>query len=110
VGRWLDGFLEDYRAGRIVGEHAVASMAERALENDRAEAAGRRRRVSASAGDGPDDDDGLGEFAHLWPPKTAAEADQRREIAAAAAAQRLEAMSDDELIEHIFGQQPGAAS
>jgi hypothetical protein len=113
VGRHVDAFLADYHAGRIIGEHAVAAMAERAIEADKAERAAGRRQVSAGAPVGvdpefralwplTDDDDDLGEFAGLWPPRTPEEAEQRRITAARA----VEGLSDDELFERLFDSPP----
>jgi hypothetical protein len=61
-----------------------------------------RQPVRASV---PADDDDDGEFAHLWPPKTPAEADRRRELAEHIAASAAASYDDDDdgLFDALFG-------
>jgi hypothetical protein len=100
----MQAFLADYRAGKIIGERAVAFMAQQATEADAAEraVAGRQRAAAASAAlraAGELSDDEL--YSALFP--TPEEAQQRRDvIMAAAEARAREPLTDDE-VDALFG-------
>lgn len=59
--------------------------------------------VPSSASRYDDDEFSESDFSHLFPPKSAAEADRRRDARIAASAAEL---SDDELYERLFGRRP----
>lgn len=102
VGRHIDSVMAAIGEGRIVGERAVAAMAAKAIEADRAEREGRPVRASAPVADPELTDD---EWASLWPPVTAAEADRRERIVASACP---DLSDDDDLYRALFGDQTWA--
>lgn len=94
------------KAGRIVGEKAIALMAEAAVQADAELAGGGRRAAAASA---PDHGDEHAGFEHLWPARPGREAawqaarDQADRDAGVVKAARD--MTDDELHAALFGEQ-----
>lgn len=111
MGRHVDDFLAAYHAGRIIGDGAVAAMAEQALAADKAErdAPGRRRAAAASlavraAAELTDSD------LYDWLYPTHEEAQRRGDaLVAAAEARSREPLSDAEA-DALFAASPAHAA